>query len=266
MNQAEQIDSSKRDFAEMGLLEHLGELRNRLIIVSLTVIVFSCITYSYSSEILELLFRPFFQHFDKGMLIGTGPAEAFTLKIKVAMFVGVIISSPVIFLQIWLFITPGLYDHEKKLLIPFVASTTFLFLSGVAFCNEVVFPFAFDFFKEQYNSIPHITPAIKVTEHLSMIIQGLLGFGIVFEMPVLAFFLAKIGLIDHKMMIGGSRYAIVIITIVSAVFTPPDVITMFLMAAPLCLLYALSILIVKFTEPRSGNSQSEEPPAEPPQA
>jgi len=261
MNQPQEIDNSKREFAEMGLLEHLGELRNRLIIVAVALLICSGIAYSYSSDILELLFQPFFEHFDKGMLIGTGPAEAFTLKIKVAMFVGVILCSPVIFLQIWLFITPGLYDHEKKLLIPFVLSTTFLFLSGVTFCNEVVFPFAFDFFKEQYASIPHITPAIKVTEHLTMIIQGLLGFGIVFEMPVLAFFLAKVGIIDHKMMIKGTRYAIVVITIVSAVFTPPDVVTMFLMAAPLCLLYGLSIIIVRFTQPRSNPDAEPDQPA-----
>jgi sec-independent protein translocase protein TatC len=257
MSLPKEIDKSKREFAEMGLLEHLGELRNRLIIVSVTVLIFSCVAYSYSAEILELLFRPFFQHFDKGMLIGTGPAEAFTLKIKVAMFVGVIISSPVIFLQLWLFITPGMYDHEKKMLIPFVASATFLFLSGVVFCNQVVFPFAFDFFKDQYDSIPHITPAIKVDEHLSMIIQGLLGFGIVFEMPVLAYFLAKIGLIDHKMMLNSSRYAIVAITIISAVFTPPDVITMFLMAVPLLGLYALSILVVWMTESRKPAAESQ---------
>lgn len=262
MNAPQEIDKNKREFTEMGLLEHLGELRNRLIVVAAAVILSSCVVYAYSSEILEILFRPFYEHFKGtgGMLIGTGPAEAFMLKIKVAMFVGVLISSPVIFLQIWLFITPGLYDHEKKLVIPFVASTTFLFLAGVVFCNEVVFPFAFDFFKEQYASIPHLTPAIKVTEHLAMIIQGLLGFGIVFEMPVLAFVLAKLGLIDHKMMLSGSRYAVVIIMIISAVFTPPDVVTMFLMAMPLCLLYALSILIVRFTSPREILDEEGNPP------
>ncbi len=257
MNQQKDIDSNKRDITEMGLLDHLGELRYRLIVVAITVTVLSCVVYGFSPEILEILFKPFRDHFDKGMLIGTGPAEAFMLKIKVALFAGALVSSPVIFLQLWLFIAPGLYDHEKKLLVPFVLSTTFLFLSGVVFCNEVVFPFAFDFFKEQYASIPDITPAIKVNEHLAMIIQGLLGFGIVFEMPILAFFLAKLGLIDHKMMIGSSRYAIVIIMVVSAVFTPPDVVTMFLMAMPLSLLYVLSIIIVKYTTRREESETAD---------
>lgn len=243
----------EKESAEMGLMDHLAELRRRLIIIFLSVLITATGAYVTSGTVLEFLFQPFHEHFDSGMLIGTGPAEAFMLKIKVAVFMGVIFSSPVIFLQIWLFIAPGLYDHEKKMLVPFVASTTFLFLSGVLFCNEVVFPFAFEFFRDQYNSIPGVTPAIRVSEHLTMIIQGLIGFGIVFQMPVLAFFLGRIRIIDYQMMLGTLRYAIVIIMIISAVFTPPDVITMFLMAMPLSLLYALSILIVKYTAPAADD-------------
>lgn len=238
----------------MGLLDHLAELRHRLIIIFISILVASCLTYSFSPVLLDFLFQPFFEHFTTGMLIGTGPAEAFMLKLKVAVFAGVIISSPVIFLQIWFFIEPGLYDNEKKMIVPFVFFTTLLFLMGVVFCNEIVFPFAFNFFKEQYSSIDKITPAIRVSEHLSMIIQGLLGFGLVFEMPIIAFFLGRLRLIDHEMMLRGSRYAIVIIMIVSAIFTPPDVITMFLMALPLCLLYALSIFIVWLTRPKEIDS------------
>ena len=237
--------------SEMGLLDHLGELRKRLIYISISIFAASCLAYYISPLVLEQLFQHFHNNFEKGMLIGTGPAEAFMLKIKVAVFVGILLSSPIIFLQLWFFIAPGLYEHEKKMLLPFVGSTTFLFLSGVVFCNEIVFPFAFNFFKEQYQTIPDITPAIRVSEHLTLIIQGLLGFGIVFEMPVVAYFLGRLGLITHKSMLGGLRYVIVLILVISAVFTPPDVITMFLMAVPLSGLYGISILIVKFTEPKS---------------
>ncbi|MCB0310408.1 MAG: twin-arginine translocase subunit TatC, partial [Bdellovibrionales bacterium] len=179
-------------------------------------------------------------------IIGTGPAEAFILRIKVSFFSGIILGSPYIFYQLWLFVAPGLYESERKLAIPFMLATTGLFLLGVWFCYEVIFPFAFDFFKQQYEAVA-VTPAIRMTEHLSLVVKGLLGFGIVFEMPVLAFFLGKLGWITDEMMIKGFRYAVVIIFIASAMLTPPDVLTQFLMAIPLIMLYGLSILIVRWT-------------------
>ncbi|MCO6429633.1 MAG: twin-arginine translocase subunit TatC [Deltaproteobacteria bacterium] len=234
--------------AEMGLFDHLAELRRRLIFIFIAVIVSAIFAYTISAPVLSLLFEPFNQTFEKGSLIGTGPAEAFILKIKVALFVGLLFAAPVVFLQIWLFIAPGLYEHERRLVVPFVLVTSLLFFVGVWFCFYVVFPFAFEFFRDQYLSIEDVKPAIKVDEYLSLVIRGLLGFGIVFEMPVLAYFLARVGVIDHRMLISGTRYAIVFIFILSAILTPPDVLTQFLMAFPLLLLYGLSILIVKYAE------------------
>lgn len=231
---------------EMGLFEHLAELRKRLVRSSIAVVICSCIAYSYSREIMEFLMQPYQNAFRGNILIGTGPAEAFILRMKVAIFSGIILASPVIFYQLWLFIAPGLYDKEKRFVLPFTLSTTLLFLFGAGFCFQAVFPFAFEFFKQQYDAIA-ITPTIKVSEYLSTVMLTIIGFGLVFEMPLLAYFLGRLGLIDHRTLLNGARYAIVIIFIVSAVLTPPDVLTQFLMAGPLLILYGLSILVVKYT-------------------
>ncbi len=229
---------------EMHLLEHLAELRTRLIYSFLGLSLASIVAYNYSTEVFAFLCQPYFQAFPNNQLIGTGPAEALMLKIKTAIFCGGILSSPFIFYQLWLFIAPGLYDNERKMVLPFVASTTGLFLLGAGFCYRYVIPLAFAFFQEEYKSIG-VTPAVKISEHLSTMMQGLIGFGVVFQMPILAWFLARLGILNHRMMIEGGRYAVVIIFIVSAIFTPPDVLSQFLMAGPLCVLYAVSILIVK---------------------
>lgn len=236
------------ELREMTLFEHLGELRRRLIISVLVIIAGTAICFSYASVIFDFLTASYYQHFPHSSLIGTGPAEAFLLKIKVAVFSGILLMSPVLFFQLWLFLEPGLYPKEKKLALPFVLCATSLFLIGVWFCHQWVLPFAFEFFYKEYQSI-HVTPTVRISEHLATLMQALIGFGVVFEMPVLAFFLGRFGIINHRTLIDGGRYAIVIIFIISAILTPPDALTQFLMAGPLLLLYGLSILIVKFTAP-----------------
>jgi sec-independent protein translocase protein TatC len=240
-----------KDPNEMTLFEHLGELRTRLIHAILAVIVGSIIAYCYSGVVFDILSRPYFSTFHGQQLIGTGPAEAFVIKLKVAFFAGVVISSPYLFYQFWLFIEPGLHDSERKLALPFLASATSLFLMGIAFCYWVALPLAFQFFNDQFESIK-LTPTIRITEHLALIIQSLLSFGVIFELPVLAFFLGRVGLIDHKFLITYARHATVIIFVVAAVLTPPDVLSQLLMAAPLMLLYGISILVVKYAEKRRG--------------
>lgn len=232
---------------EMTLFDHLRELRTRILISLIATIIGACVAYGFSGEIFELLCRPFFNSFSEGALIGTGPADAFVLKLKVACVAGAIIASPVIFFQIWLFIAPGLRPEEKKLVTPFLISTTTLFFIGMWFSYKAVLPFAFQFFFEQYGSIK-ITPNIRITEHISFMAKAILSFGLVFEMPVLAYFLGRLGIVTAEMLIKGVRIAIVVIFIVSAVMTPPDVFTQFLMAGPLLVLYGLSILVVRWAE------------------
>ena len=136
--------------------------------------------YYFSGEIFAFLAVPYRETFGSADLIGTGPAEAFLLKLKMAALLGVIVASPLIFYQVWLFVEPGLLQEEKKLAVPFVLSTTALFLTGVCFCLYVVFPFAYEFFAKQYASIA-VTPTIKIQEHLSFVGRGVLAFGVVFE-------------------------------------------------------------------------------------
>ncbi len=229
---------------DMGFLEHLDELRKRLVYCAIALLVAACLSFSYSQQIFEILSLPFYQNFTQADLIGTGPAEAFMLRLKVSLFAGLLLSCPIIFSQIWLFIAPGLHAHERKLIFPFVICTTALFGFGVWFCYAVVLPFTFKFFYEQYQLV-QISPAIRMSEHLSMMVQALLAFGLVFEMPVLSYFLARVGVIDDRMLISGFRYAVVIIFIVAAVLTPPDVVTQFLMAVPLLILYGVSILVAR---------------------
>ena len=234
---------------EMSLFEHLAELRKRLLFSALAIVALAIVSFNYTAEIFTLLSEPYMASFKDNLLIGTGPAEAFILRVKVALFAGAILSSPIVFMQVWLFVAPGLHEHERRWFIPFVVAATMLFLGGVVFCYSVVLPLTFTFFAEQYQLIA-ITPTIRISEHLSMMIHALVGFGLVFEMPVVALLLGRTGVITHRTLIDGGRYAIVIIFIVSAVLTPPDVLTQFLMAIPLLILYGISIGIVWMVQPK----------------
>lgn len=163
---------------------------------------------------------------------------------------------PVIFWQLWLFLAPGLYDHEKKLVLPFVFFATLMFLSGAAFAYYVVVPFGFEFLINFGSAVVTVLPSIG--KYVGFFTKLLFGFGIAFELPVITFFLAKIGLVDDKMLKDFFKYAIVIIFIVSALLTPPDVLTQFLMAGPLIILYLASIYIAKVFNPADKSLDDEE--------
>ncbi|NDC38404.1 MAG: twin-arginine translocase subunit TatC [Proteobacteria bacterium] len=241
----------------MSLLEHLRELRTRLIYSALAILVGTCITYSYCDLVFSILNAVFYENFKGGTLIGTGPAEAFLLKLKVAVFAGIILVSPFLFFQLWKFIEPALYQRERRLALPFIVSGTLLFTGGVWFCHRFVLPVSLGFFADQYQSIG-VTPQVRVSEHLSIMMQALIGFGLVFELPVLAFFLARFGIITSAKMISASRYAIVGIFIISGILTPPDALTQLLMAGPLLVLYGISVVVVRFTETRRTQQPTED--------
>jgi sec-independent protein translocase protein TatC len=162
------------------------------------------------------------------------------LKLKVSAFAGALLTSPILFYQLWLFVAPGLYAHEKKLVLPFIACSTLLFVGGSVFCYRMVLPLTFSFFHEEFKSIG-VTPTIRVGDHISMTITALAGFGAVFELPLLTFFLARAGVIDHRTLIDWFKHAVIVIFVIAAILTPPDVLTQFLMAGPLLVLYVLSI-------------------------
>lgn len=235
----------------MGLMQHLRELRKRLIISLIAVTLGAIVAYLYAGQIFAILCAPYFASFPNSPLIGTSPAEAWLLKLKVSVFAGAILTSPLLFYQLWLFVAPGLYQTEQRLVVPFVILSTVLFTLGAYFCYELALPLSLRFFYEEFRSIG-ITPTIKISDHLSMSITALLGFGVVFELPLLSFFLTRAGVCDHTFLLHHFRHAVVIIFVVAAVLTPPDVMTQFMMAGPLLILYGISIGVAYLASKRSN--------------
>jgi sec-independent protein translocase protein TatC len=236
----------------MPFMEHLGELRTRLI-RSLIAVAAGCgIAYLISNHLFAIITQPLREvGHGKLMLIGTGVGEAFFTELKVSLIAGLFLASPVVFYQIWKFVAPGLYDTERRLALPFVASATFFFVLGAYFCWAVVFKLGFRFFLAQYANIG-VTPTLRISEYLGFASKLLLAFGITFEMPIFAFFLTRVGVVDYRLLIGYFRYAVLIIFIVAALLTPPDVFSMILLAIPLMGLYGLSILVAYFARTIAG--------------
>ena len=181
---------------------------------------------------------------------------AFFVALKVSFFAGLFFALPIILWQLWLFIAPGLYDNEKKMVIPFVVGGSVMFTIGVLFAYYIVTPFGFQFLIT-FGSFLY-TPLINIEDYVGFFTKILLGFGIAFELPVVAYFLGLIGLITDRTLIHFFRYAIVMIFILAALLTPPDVLTQMLMAAPLIILYGASIIILKFVNPEKPDEEEEE--------
>ena len=231
----------------MPLLAHLTELRARLIRMIAAVSIAAGASYYFADALFAFLTTPLMQlnTSDAGLggvrLIGTGVVEAFFTKLKVAVIAGIFLSSPVLLHQIWQFVAPGLYETEKRYMIPFVSCGTLFFLFGAGFCYTSVLPVGYHFFIEQYATIG-VAPEIRISEYLTFTARMLLAFSITFELPVVTFFLARIGLVTHTWMIHHSRYAVLVIFILAAVLTPgPDIASQLLLAGPLLLLYGMSI-------------------------
>ena len=230
------------DDRTMPLLGHLEELRSCIIKALLSIALALVPTYLFASELFTLLTQPLQQIVPAPpMLIGTSPAEAFFTKLKVSFIAALFLASPVVFYQLWRFVAPGLYEQERRYVLPFVFFATCFFVLGATFCHVFVLPVGYAFFIDQYQSIG-VQPTLRISEYLSFTARMLLAFGVTFELPVLTFFFARIGLVTHSMLLSSFRYAIVIIFIVAAVLTPgPDVASQLLMATPLLVLYILSI-------------------------
>ncbi len=238
------------------LKPHLVELRKRLGISVAVVFIMFFACFSFWEPILAWMTMPLKSVLPDGsVIIFTKVQEPFFTAIKVAFFTGIILSLPAIFWQFWLFVAPGLYEHEKKMVIPFVFFATTMFLMGSAFCYYVVIPFGYNFLVNFGSQLFTAMPSIG--EYVGFFTKLLIAFGIAFELPVITFFLAKISLVTDRTLINFFRYAIIFIFLFSALLTPPDVITQFLMAGPLILLYGLSILIAKSVNPEKEEVEEE---------
>ncbi len=241
----------------MSFLDHLEELRKRLLVSLAALGVGFIISYIFSDRIFEVLVMPLKKGLPPGStLIFTGITEAFMVYVKVAFLGGIIISSPVLIYEIWLFVAPGLYAREKRYVLPLVISTCFLFTAGALFGFFFVFPYAFEYLVKGF-ATESIRPMPTMAEYFSIIWMLLLGFGLSFELPVVIVFLARLGITSSAMLRKLRRYAILVIAVVSAVITPTtDAFTMLLLMGPLIFLYEVSILLARMFEKKKESTPS----------
>jgi len=244
---------------KMPFTAHLAELRKRLIICFVAIGVGFAVAYAFSGEIFEWLVKPLIGVLPPGdKLVFTALPEAFFIYLKASLIAGTVLVSPVIFYELWMFIAPGLYQKEKKIVLPFVITSSLLFVGGALFGYYVVFPIGFRFLVGFSTENIRALPSLQL--YLSFCLKLLLGFGLVFELPVLAYFLGRVGIINSRMMAKNRRIAILLIVIIAAIITPPDVVSQILLAVPLYLLFESSILIVKLTGRKKREEDNEEEP------
>ncbi|MGC2062051.1 MAG: twin-arginine translocase subunit TatC [Thermodesulfovibrionales bacterium] len=247
------------DHVDMPLMEHLAELRKRILIsiafVGIAFVglfnysekIFGLLTFPLRTDLKIIAVRPFIQLISKQAvpLVFLSPAEGFWMHLKISMVAAFVITLPVIFLQLWRFISPGLVEKEKKYVLPFVVTSTFLFMIGATFCFAVILPFALTFLLG-YKS-EHMTPMLSVGSYMDFCIKFILAFGAIFELPLVIIFLVRFGFVTPDALAKKRRYAILVAFIVGAVLTPtPDAFNQTLMAVPIILLYEVGILVSRF--------------------
>lgn len=262
--------------------EHLEELRKRLKHAAYAVIVCTLVAYAFSEFLFAVLAQPLIKAWGEAglgqpQLHFANPIEPFFTFLKISLVAGVFIASPIVFYQIWSFVAPGLYRHEKRYALPFAVASALFFLGGAAFGYFLVFPYGFQFFlgfaksnmgrMEQLLgqkvgiSLVHtfkLTPTLMMGEYFGLVWRLLLAFGLIFELPLVVFFLSLAGLVNPGALWRFNRYFIILSFVVGAVLTPPDVITQIFMAAPLLVLYNLSILFsFIFTRQRKRRRERE---------
>lgn len=232
---------------EMTLFEHLAELRRRLIYCIVAVLLGAIISWTFRNELFLFILAPLKAAAPSAEMAKVhykDLTEPFFVLLKTSITAGIFLGLPVILWQVWNFIAPGLYKHERRIAVPFVFLATIFFLIGASFCYYIVMPYGFEFLF--LFSDPVSTPNIMMQEHYGFALRLLLAFGAVFEMPVVAMFLSAIGLITHRTLIKYWRYSVVGAFVFAAVLTPPDVGTQLAMAIPLIFLYGVSIAVAWF--------------------
>ena len=223
-------------------LSHLEELRKRLIACAIAIGAGFIISYIFAEQLFQILIAPLKAVMPEGdRLIFTALPEMFFTYLKVAFISGVMLVAPYIFYQLWLFIAPGLYRNEKKYVIPFVIASTILFVGGALFGYFVVFPFGFKFFISFSNEYVKALPSVK--QYFGFAVKLLFAFGFVFELPVVIFFLTKMGVVTPAVLRKNRKYSLLLSFVIAAILTPPDVITQCMMAGPLIILYEVGILV-----------------------
>jgi sec-independent protein translocase protein TatC len=230
----------------MPFTSHLDELRSRLVKCCLAIGVAFLGCFAIAERIFDLLTTPIRRVDVVGLtLIGTAVPEAFFTKMKVSFAAALIVALPVLLWHAWQFVAPGLYEHEKRYTRSFVFFGSLFFLAGAAFCYQVFLVHGLGFLLHRYEAI-EVQPLIQMSEYFSVVSRLVIAFGVMFQLPVVAYFLARVGLIDHRFLIRHIRYAIVGVAILAAILTPPDMVSQVFFMVPLALLYGVSILVAFF--------------------
>lgn len=256
--------SGAEDEKKMPLLEHLVELRRRLLYSIAGFIIAFLLCFYFAQDMFNFLAAPLADHF-KDMagrrFIYTDLTEPFFTNVKLAAFGALCISFPVVAGQIWAFVAPGLYKNERQAFLPFLIATPFMFIMGAAFFYYVLLPYAINFFAgfEQAAGPEHLAVQMenKVGEYIGFVMTLIFAFGLCFELPVLLSLLARVGLVTSAGLKSKRRYAIVIVFLVAAVVTPPDVFSQVSLAVPILLLYEISILLAKMIEKKRAQQEAE---------
>lgn len=233
---------------EMNLIQHIAELRFRLTRAAISILAGTMLCWGFSEHIFNIIRRPIARYLPNGGLVFTGPIDKFMAHIKLAFIAGMIVAAPFWLYQLWKFISPALYKNEKKYAAGFILFGTFQFILGILFCYFIVFPMAFKFLMTFGGDIDK--PMITIDSYLGFFTQTAIIFGLTFEMPVVITFLGSMGIISQEFLKKNRRYAIVTMTVVSAIVAPPDALSMVLLLVPLWLMYETSVILVGIFQKR----------------
>ena len=231
----------------LSIVGHLEELRKRLVISVVAVVAGTIVCGFFGNTLLDWLIWPLTSSNGKSSLIYTAPVDGFMAVMKLSILAGTILVSPIVLNQLWGFVAPALFPHEKKQIIPIVLWSIILFALGTAFC-WYLFPQLFLLLSSYGQG--RLTPLYSVTEYVNFILRLSIAFGCAFQLPVVTHALSLAGVVTSKMLISGGRYAIVAIFIAAAILTPPDVVSQILLAVPLLILYVVSIVLARISEMR----------------
>lgn len=231
---------------EYTLVEHLTELRNRLIYSLAAVVVFAVISYNFSEWIFQIVRAPIQPYLPQGGLVFTAPTDKFMSYLKLSFFSGLILACPFWIYQLWRFIEPGLYNKERKYGHYFIGFGSILFLTGICFSYFLVLPLACQFLLSFGSDVD--SPMITINYYLSFFVKLTLVFGLAFQMPLVLSILGLLGIVSSSLLRRFRRLAIVVISVAAALFTPPDIMSMVMLMGPLWFLYELSVWVVAFIE------------------
>ncbi len=239
-------------------MSHLVELRTRVLyaVVSVVVVFVILFTYPGASVIYDMLAAPMLASLPEGTrMIATGVITPFMVPVKVTMMAAFIVALPVVLFQVWAFVAPGLYRHEQRLALPLIISSSLLFIAGMAFCYFVVFKTVFSFIASF--APKSITPAPDIEAYLSFVMTMFLAFGLTFEVPIAVVLLVRTGIVTVQKLKDARGYVVVGAFIIAAVVTPPDVVSQFMLAVPICVLYEVGLLVARGIKPRAKDEETD---------